>query len=141
VRIRASGERLDVSVRSPAGDATTSVAPSAASGWTFLFAGPLRTPSGGRIADLLWVLGLTLSLGLLAGGRRTALLVGAIAGGLLMAAPAFTALASASLATAALAVVGVVAGDLLGGWWGRLEPPVQGATGRPGDLWLSPPRV
>jgi hypothetical protein len=128
VEIRAVGERLDVSVRSPVGDTSASFAPSAASGWTFLFAGPLRTASGGRIADLLWVLGLTLSLGLLAGGRRTALLVGAIAGGLLMAAPAFTALASASLATAALAVVGVVAGDLLGGWWGRLGPPVRGAT-------------
>jgi hypothetical protein len=141
VRIRASGERLDVSVRSPAGDATTSFAPSAASGWTFLFAGPLRTPSGGRIADLLWVLGLTLALGLLAGGRGRALLVGALAGGLLLAAPSFTALASASLEAAALAVMGVLAGDLIGGWWGRLGPPVPGATGRSRDLWPSPPGV
>ena len=102
-----------------------SFTPSPASGWAFLFAAPLRTAAGGRIADVLWVLALTLSLGLMAGGRRMALLVGALAAGLLLAAPSFTALASASPETAVLAVLSVVAGDMVGQWWGRLPPPVR----------------
>ena len=123
VQVRRLGDGFEVSVASPAGTARGRLRLRADRGWALLLSLPLAFPRAAPAADLLWTLALTLPLGLVAGGRRSALVLGLVAAAALGFAGALVpGFPPGSLAAAAVALPAVMAGNLLARRWRAAAP-------------------